>query len=96
MGTNYLQEGGRCVEGGIQYRPHGSRFMIFASPTDAPEECESFYWDPLLSAVEGASTHMLTHHFLPPWCRGADDRGLVGRGLGTLGALLWGASVALL
>jgi len=43
----------RCVEGGISYRPHGSRFQITASATDAPESCGSFYWDPLLQAVPG-------------------------------------------
>ena len=52
-GVNYLGQGGRCTEGGISYRPHGSRFQISASAADAPESCGSFYWDPLLQAVPG-------------------------------------------
>ena len=52
-GVNYLQPGGRCVEGGIDYRPHGSQFVISASPAAAPQSCGSFFWDPLLSSIEG-------------------------------------------
>ena len=53
VGVNYLGAGGRCVEGGISYRPHGSVFSITATASDAPESCGSFYWDPLLQAVPG-------------------------------------------
>ena len=53
VGVNYLGAGGRCVEGGISYRPHGSVFSITATAADAPESCGSFYWDPLLQAVPG-------------------------------------------
>lgn len=53
VGVNYLGEGGRCVEGGLSYRPHGSVFRISATAADAPESCGTFYWDPLLEAVPG-------------------------------------------
>ena len=54
-GVNYLGTNppGRCVEGGLSYRPHGSRFSISATAENAPESCGSFYWDPLLEAVPG-------------------------------------------
>ena len=51
-GVDYLSASGVCQNPG-QERPHGSRFRIVASAAAAPESCGSFYWDPLLQAVEG-------------------------------------------
>jgi len=51
-GVDYLSASGVCQNPG-QERPHGGKFVIVASAAAAPESCGSFYWDPLLQAVEG-------------------------------------------
>ena len=51
-GVDYVKTAsGVCNAGGD--RPPGARFKIQATSTEAPASCGSFYWDPLLQAVEG-------------------------------------------